>query len=76
SAVQAQQSRAQQLQSQLDAVNLAPVARLLTPPYAAGTVSPRPVFAAVAGGLVGLVLAAVVVAVLSRSWSRSSLMRK
>lgn len=76
SAVQAQQSRAQQLQSQLDAVNLAPVARLLTPPYAAGTVSPRPVFAAVAGGLVGLVLAAMVVAVLSRNWSRSSLMRR
>ena len=72
SAVQAQQSRQQQLQAQLDALNLAPVAQLLTPPYAAGTVSPRPVFAAVAGGLVGLVLAAVVIAVMARTWSRSS----
>ncbi|HEX2297162.1 MAG TPA: hypothetical protein VHH34_01360 [Pseudonocardiaceae bacterium] len=72
SAVQAQQSRQQQLQAQLDALNLAPVAQLLTPPYEAGTVSPRPVFAAVAGGLVGLVLAAVVIAVMARSWSGSS----
>jgi uncharacterized protein involved in exopolysaccharide biosynthesis len=67
SAVQTQQSRQQQLQGQLDAVNLAPVAQLLTAPYPAGTVSPRPVFATVAGGLLGLVLAAVVVAVVARN---------
>jgi capsular polysaccharide biosynthesis protein len=72
SAVQAQQSRQQQLQAQLDVLNLAPVAQLLTPPYAAGTVSPRPAFAAVAGALVGLVLAAVVIAVMARAWARSS----
>ncbi|HEY2763836.1 MAG TPA: hypothetical protein VGJ13_07460 [Pseudonocardiaceae bacterium] len=66
-AVQAQQSRQQQLQAQLDAVNLAPVAQLLTPPYAAGAVSPRPMFATLAGGLVGLVVAGVVVAVVARN---------
>lgn len=70
-AVQDQQSRRQQLQAQLDEVIFAPVAQVLTPPYSVGVVSPRPVFAAVAGGLVGLVLAAVVVAVLTRSWSRT-----
>ena len=73
SAVQTQQSRQQQLQAQLDALNQAPVAQLLTPPYEAGAVSPRPVFAAVAGALVGLVLAACVIAVLARTWARSSL---
>jgi hypothetical protein len=67
SAEQAQQSRLQQLQAQLDAVNLAPVGQLLTAPYPVGVVSPRPVFAATAGGLVGLLLAAVLVAVLARS---------
>lgn len=76
SAVQAQQSRQQQLQAQLDALNLAPMAQLLTPPYEAGAVSPRPVFAAVAGGLVGLVLAAVVIAVLARTWARAAAMRE
>lgn len=66
-AEQAQQSRQQQLQAQLDAINLAPVGQLLTPPYPVGVVSPRPVFAAVTGALVGLLLAAVVVAVVARN---------
>ncbi|MGH3795422.1 MAG: hypothetical protein ACRDSP_11075 [Pseudonocardiaceae bacterium] len=67
SALQAQQSRQQQLQAQLDAINLAPIAQQLTAPYAAGTVSPRLMFTTMAGGLVGLVVAAVVVAVVARS---------
>lgn len=67
SALQAQQSRQQQLQAQLDTVNLAPVAQLLTAPYAAGPVNPKPMFAAAVGALVGVVLAAVIVAVVARS---------
>lgn len=66
-AVQSQQSRQQQLQAQLDAVNLAPVGQLLTSPYAVGAVSPRPMFATLAGGLVGLVVAGIVVAVVARN---------
>lgn len=67
SALQAQQARQQQLQAQLDSINLTPVAQLLTPPYAAGAISPKPMFVAVVGALVGVVLAAVVVAVVARS---------
>ncbi|MGH3914454.1 MAG: hypothetical protein ACRDTC_13775 [Pseudonocardiaceae bacterium] len=67
SALQAQQSRQQQIQAQLDLLNLAPVAQLLTAPYPAGTVNPGPMFVAAVGALVGLLLAAVVVAVVARS---------
>lgn len=66
SALQAQQARQRQLQAQLDTVNLAPVAQLLTPPYAADVVTPKPMFAAAAGALAGVLLAAVVVAVVAR----------
>jgi len=66
-AVQTQQLRQQQLQAQLDALGLAPVAQLLTPPYLADEVTPRPLSATVTGALVGLVLAACVVAVAARS---------
>lgn len=67
SALQAQQSRQQQIQAQLDMLNLAPVAQLLTAPYPAGTVNPGLMFVASVGALVGLLLAAVVVAVVARS---------
>ncbi|MGH3938370.1 MAG: hypothetical protein ACRDTG_06995 [Pseudonocardiaceae bacterium] len=66
SSLQAQQARQRQLQVQLDTVNLAPVAQLLTPPYAADVVTPKPMFAVVVGALAGVLLAAVVVAVVAR----------
>lgn len=65
--VQEQQSRLRQLQAQLDSINFAPVAQLLTAPYAAGVVHPQPALAAATGGLVGVLLAAVLVAVVARS---------
>lgn len=67
SGLQAQQSRQRQLQTQLDTVNLAPVAQLLTPPYAADVVSPKPMYATAVGALAGVLLAAVVVAVVARN---------
>ncbi|MGH3927799.1 MAG: hypothetical protein ACRDTT_33865, partial [Pseudonocardiaceae bacterium] len=66
SALQAQQARQRQLQAQLDTINLAPVAQLLTPPYPADVVTPKPMFAAAVGALAGVLLAAVVVAVVAR----------
>jgi capsular polysaccharide biosynthesis protein len=63
---QAQQLRQQQLQAQLDAIIFAPVAQLLTPPYPAGAVSPRPWLATGTGALLGVVLAAGAVAVVAR----------
>lgn len=69
-AVQTQQARQQQLRDQLDAVDIAPVPRLLTPPYLAEEVTPRPLYVTVTGALVGLVLAAGVVAVAARSRKR------
>lgn len=69
-AVQTQQLRAQQLQAQLDVLNLAPVAQLLTPPYLEKEVTPQPLYATVTGALVGLLLAACVVAVAARSRTR------
>jgi hypothetical protein len=71
--VQTAQTRQQQLQSQLDAVNQAqanPIAQPITPPYQAGVVSPNVGFAAMAGALVGLLLAVGVVAVVARTWTR------
>lgn len=69
-AVQTQQLRQQQLQAQLDAVTFTPVAQLLTPPYLMDEVTPRPLYAAVTGALVGLVLAAGVVIVAARGRMR------
>lgn len=72
-AMQSAQTRQQQLQSQLDSLNQTdanPIAQLITPPYQAGVVSPNVGFAAMAGALVGLLLAIGVVAVVARNWMR------
>ncbi|MFN2495469.1 MAG: hypothetical protein ABR608_06130 [Pseudonocardiaceae bacterium] len=69
-AVQTQELRQQHLQSQLDSINLAPVAQQLTAPYSVGVVHPRPLAATVTGALVGLLLAACVVVVVARGWMR------
>jgi len=69
-ALQAQQARQRQFQAQLDTVNLAPMPQLLTPPYATNVVTPKPMFAAVVGALAGVLLAAVVVAVVARHRTR------
>lgn len=69
--VQTQQIRQQQLQAQLDSVNLTPVAQQLTAPYSVGAVRPQPLIAAVTGALVGVLLAACVIVVVARSWTRT-----
>ncbi|MQA14210.1 MAG: hypothetical protein GEV09_08570 [Pseudonocardiaceae bacterium] len=74
--LQALIAREQDIQSQLDELNIAsasgPNAQLLTPAYPVeDPVSPRPLFAAGTGALVGLVVAAGAVALVARRWIRN-----
>ncbi len=68
-------AREQEILRQLDQINIVslagPTAELLTPPYVlANPVSPRPQFAAATGALTALIIAAGVVALTARRWTR------
>ncbi|MEV0703312.1 hypothetical protein AB0I53_36090 [Saccharopolyspora sp. NPDC050389] len=72
--VQGLQQRDQQLQSQLDQLSMAELARsepkVVVPAYwVTDPVSPRPMFATAAGALTGLLVAAVTAVLLVRRWS-------
>ncbi len=74
--LQAWAEREKEIQAQIDETNVisrsGPVGQLLTPPYVlADPVSPRPLFAAVTGLLVGLIVAAGAVALAARRWARN-----
>lgn len=71
--LQAWTEREQEVQEQIDEINVigrsGPKGQLLTPPYVLpDPVSPRPLFAAVTGLLVGLLVAAGAVALAARRW--------
>jgi capsular polysaccharide biosynthesis protein len=74
--LQAWAEREKEIQAQIDETNVisrsGPVGQLLTPPYVlADPVSPRPLFAAATGLLVGLIVAAGAVALAARRWARN-----
>lgn len=67
-------ARRTDLSSQLDALNLAgPQAQILVPPYSVeDAVSPQPLLAAAAGGLAGVLIAAIVIGLVARRWSQDT----
>lgn len=73
--LQSLNQRQQQLMSQLDELKVGELGssqpQVVAPPYAlADPVSPQPLFAATAGALAGLVVAAAAIALLARRWTK------